>query len=184
MVAAIVWILTPSAPVRVTAIKQITRDGVFKGPLITDGSRLYFTQFRAHAELGQVSTAGGETLGVNTPFQNAFVSGINPDHSALLVGEYTGPAPSRFWSLPLPTGSLRRLSDTDGSEAQWSPDGRQLAYARGVDLYIADTDGAHSRKLQSFRDSRPRFVSRPMAAPALHTYTDRKKHLVVVGDEG
>ena len=150
VVAAIVWILTPSAPVRVTGIKQITRDGVFKGSLITDGSRLYFTQLRAHAELGQVSTAGGETLGVNTPFQNAFVCGINPDHSALLVGEYNGSAPSRFWSLPLPTGSLRRLSDTDGSEAQWSPDGRQLVYTRGVDMYLADGDGAHSRKLQSF----------------------------------
>lgn len=150
LVAAVVTILTPSAPVRVTAVKQITRDGFFKGPLITDGSRLYFTQLGEHVELGQVSVAGGETLGVSAPFQNTFVFGINPDHSALLVGEYNSSAPSRFWALPLPTGSLRRLSDTDGSEAQWSPDGRQLAYARGVDLYLADGDGGHSRKIKSF----------------------------------
>ncbi len=149
LIATIVWILTPSAPVRVTSVKQITRDAYFKGPLFTDGSRLYFTQMGAHAQLGQVSTAGGETLGVSTPFQNAFVCGINPDRSALLVGEYNGSAPSRFWALPLPTGSLRRLSDAEGSEAQWSPDGRQLAYARGVDLYLADGNGEHSQKLNS-----------------------------------
>jgi len=151
VLAATVWVLTPVAPVRVTGVKQITRDGFFKSQLVTDGSRIYFSQFSGgHLQLGQVSTAGGETLALSTPFQNTNVYDISPDHSSLLVAEYSGTAPSRFWALPLPIGSLRRLADSEGRAARWSPDGRQLVYTRGVDLYLADADGSHSRKLKSF----------------------------------
>ncbi len=150
LVAATVWVFTPSAPVRVKGVKQITRDGSFKSNLVTDGSRIYFTQFSTgHMKVGQVSTAGGETLALSTPFQNANVFDISADHSALLVAEFTGSAPSQFWALPLPTGSPRRLAESEGREAHWSPDGRQLVYTRGVDLYLADGDGSHSRKLKS-----------------------------------
>lgn len=149
LIAAMVWLFTPSATVRVTSVKQVTRDGFFKGPMVTDGSRLYFTETGTRLEVAQVSTAGGETIGFNSPFQNTNLYAINPDHSALLVGEYTGSALSRLWALPVPTGSSRRLSDAEGSEAQWSPDGRQLAFVRGVDLYLADSDGSHSRMIKS-----------------------------------
>jgi len=150
LVATTVWLLTPSAPVRVKGVKQITRDGFFKSNLVTDGSRIYFTQFSGgHLHLGQVSTAGGETLTLSAPFQNTNVYSISPDHSSLLVAEFNGSAPSQFWALPLPTGSLRRLAEANGREAHWSPDGRQLVYAGGVDLYLADADGSHSRKLKT-----------------------------------
>ena len=150
LVAAAVWLFTPGAPVRVKGVKQITRDGLFKSNLMTDGARIYFTQFSGgHVRLGQVSTAGGETLTVSAPFQNTNLYDISPDHSALLVAEFNGSAPSQFWALPLPTGSLRRLAESEGREAHWSPDGRQLIYTRGVDLYLADADGSHSRKLKS-----------------------------------
>jgi len=150
LVAATVWLLTPTAPIRVKGVKQITRDGLFKSNLVTDGSRIYFTQFSTgHIRVGQVSTAGGETLALNTPFQNTNVFDVISDHSALLVAEFTGTAPSQFWALPLPTGSLRRLAEASGREAHWSPDGRQLVYTRGMDLYLADADGSHSRILKS-----------------------------------
>jgi Tol biopolymer transport system component len=150
LVVATVWLLTPTAPVRVKAVKLITRDGLYKSNLVTDGSRIYFTQFSTgHIKVGQVSTAGGDTLALSTPFQNTNVFDIIPDHSALLVTEFAGSAPSQFWALPLPTGSLRRLAEASGREAHWSPDGRQLVYARGVDLYLADADGGHSRKVKS-----------------------------------
>ena len=111
ILSAIVWLLTPSAPIRVTGVKQITRDGLFKKMLVTDGSRIYFSQFAGeHLELGQVSTAGGQTLRFSTPFQNVNLYGISPDHSSLLVGEYNGTAASQFWSLPIPAGSPRRRS--------------------------------------------------------------------------
>ena len=150
LVAAIVWLLTPSAPVRVKGVKQITRDGFFKSNLVTDGSRIYFTQLSTERiKVAQVSTAGGETLALSTPFQNTNVFDINSDHSALLVAQSAGSAPSQFWALPLPTGSMRRLAESEGREGRWSPDGQQLVYTRGVELYLADADGSHSRKLKS-----------------------------------
>jgi Tol biopolymer transport system component len=118
--------------------------------LVTDGSRLYFAEFsEGHVGVGQVSTAGGETLVLNTSFQNTNVYSISPDHSALLVAEFAGSAPSQFWALPLPAGFLRRLGDAQGKDARWSPDGQTLVYSRGLDLYLADADGSHSRKLKS-----------------------------------
>ena len=150
VLAATVWLLTPVAPIRVTGVKQITRDGSYKAQLVTDGSRLYFTQFsHGHLQLGQVSTAGGETLRLSAPFQNTNVYDISPDHSSLLVAEFNGSAPSQFWALPLPTGPSRRLAESEGKEAHWSPDGRQLVYIRGVDLFVADSDGSHGQKLKS-----------------------------------
>jgi serine/threonine protein kinase len=165
LVAATVWLVTPAAPVRVKGVKQITRDGFFKSNLVTDGSRIYFTQFSPeHIRVAQVSTAGGETLDLSTPFQHTSVFDITSDHSALLVAQSTGSAPSQFWALPLPTGSMRRLAESEGREGRWSPDGRQLVYARGVELYLADTDGTHSRKLKAFREYRAKFASRQMAS--------------------
>ena len=150
ILAVTVWLLTPTAAVRVTNVKQLTHDGFFKSNLVTDGSRIYFAEFlNGHIGVGQVSTAGGETLAVNTPFQNTNVFAIRPDHSALLVSEFAGSAPSQFWALPLPAGSPRRLGDICGKDARWSPDGQTLVYGRGLDLYVADADGNHSRKLKT-----------------------------------
>ena len=97
LVAAIVWLLTPTAPIRVKGVKQITRDGLFKSNLVTDGSRIYFTQVsKGNIRVGQVSTAGGETLALNTPFQNTNLFDVSSDHSALLVAEFVGTTPSQF----------------------------------------------------------------------------------------
>lgn len=146
----VAWILTPTAAVQMTGVKQVTKDGFFKGQLVTDGSRIYFTQFAGnHVQVGQVSTAGGETVAFNTPFSNTNLYGISPDRSALLVRDYNGATASQFWALPIPAGPPRRLSEATGTEAVWSPDGRQLAFVRGVDIYVADADGGHSRKLKT-----------------------------------
>jgi serine/threonine protein kinase/WD40 repeat protein len=150
IVAAAVWLFPPSAPIQVKGVKQITKDGFYKNELVTDGSRLYFTEFSGgHMNLGQVSTAGGETLALSMPFQNTNVYGISPDHSALLVGDYVGSTPSQFWAAPIPAGSPRRLGEANGREAHWSPDGRQLVFVRGMDIFLADEDGSQSHKLRS-----------------------------------
>ena len=49
--------------------------------------------------------------------------------------------------LPLPTGSPRHLSDIVGHGAVWSPDGRQLAFSKGPDIFLANADGTNARKL-------------------------------------
>ncbi len=153
LIIAVGWLLLPSPTPKVVGLKQITRDGLFKGRLVTDGSRIYFPQFSAgHMVLGQVSASGGETFTIPVPFQNVNIFGISADRSTLLISEYKGTAPSPFWTLPLPAGSLRRLDDIDGSEASWSSDQRQLAFVKGLDLYLADPDGSHARKIFTFSD--------------------------------
>jgi len=150
MVAAVLRLATPLPP-KVLGSKPITRDGTYKGQLVTDGSRIYFARFESgNMKLGQVSTAGGETLTIDVPFRNANIFALNPDHSSLLVSDFSGSKPGTFWALPLPAGSPRRLDDLEGREALWSPDGRELAFTNGLDLYLADADGGHARKIKSF----------------------------------
>ena len=47
LIIAVGWLLLPSPTPKVVGLKQITRDGLFKGRLVTDGSRIYFPQFSA-----------------------------------------------------------------------------------------------------------------------------------------
>ena len=45
--------------------------------------------------------------------------------------------------------TLVELGDVTGHSAAWSRDGRQLVYANGTDLYLANHDGSAPRKLLS-----------------------------------
>jgi serine/threonine protein kinase/Tol biopolymer transport system component len=144
--------LMPQPVARVSAIKQITRDGNSKEQLVTDGARIYFSESSgAHAILAQVAASGGETFPIPVPLKNVNVWSVSADRSSLLISEATGGAPSKFWALPLPAGSPRPLDDIRGREAVWSRDGRQLAFVNGLDLYVADPDGNHARKIQGFQ---------------------------------
>jgi Tol biopolymer transport system component len=61
----------------------------------------------------------------------------------------TGSGINPFWALPLPAGSPRRLGDIAGNRASWSPDGKQIVFSRGADLYLANADGTASHRLVS-----------------------------------
>jgi serine/threonine protein kinase/Tol biopolymer transport system component len=150
VVAAVGWLLLPRPAPKVIGLKQITRDGLVKERLVTDGSRIYFPEsYEGHLVLAQVATSGGDTFKIPMPFQNISIYSLSADHSSLLISEFKGAAPSPFWALPLPAGSLRRLDDIDGHEAVWSPDHRKLAFSKGLDFYLADADGSHARKIRS-----------------------------------
>ncbi|MGA8428176.1 MAG: protein kinase [Candidatus Sulfotelmatobacter sp.] len=151
-VAAIIWFFIPASAPRVTGITQITHDGLPIGRMLTDGPRIYVTQFRPDGlVLAQVSTTGGESSVIPAPLKTMSIADISPDRSQLLVntGEGTGSRVAPFWILPLPTGSLRRLGDIAGSGASWSPDGRQLVFIKGADLYLANADGTGAHLLVS-----------------------------------
>jgi Tol biopolymer transport system component len=51
--------------------------------------------------------------------------------------------------LPLPGGTPRRLGEIEGREATWSPDGMQLAFAKGSEIYLARSDGSEPHALLS-----------------------------------
>ena len=142
-------------PPKVTDSTQITRDGFPKcstiyprSSLVTDGSRLYFSE-RAREQwiLAQVSNTGGETVAIPVSFPNVFVSELSPNQSELLVGsgnEYV--SEKQLWALPVLGGVPRRLGELVGLAGTWSLDGRQIVYANGPTLYLANGDGTKSHE--------------------------------------
>jgi len=145
----IAYRLVPSPQPMVLGFTQITHDGLSKGGIVSDGQRLYFTELLGeHFGLSQVSVAGGETSELPTPFRNVGMYDVAPNGSALLIGVFRGTDKgAELWSLPLPSGAPRRLGDYIVDCAAWSPDGGQLFFAMGRDIYVAKSDGTDGRKL-------------------------------------
>jgi Tol biopolymer transport system component/DNA-binding winged helix-turn-helix (wHTH) protein len=148
------FVLRSSLPPNVTASTQITRDGLpkvsFRGSLVTDGSRLYFSE-RASGQWGiaQVSVTGGETVAIHAPpLARAVVTDLSPNRSELLVLSNMGSdLESRLWVLPVLSDVPRRVGDVMSHDATWSLDGQQIVYANGSALYLAKSDGTESRML-------------------------------------
>ncbi|MGC2770420.1 MAG: serine/threonine-protein kinase, partial [Candidatus Sulfotelmatobacter sp.] len=82
LVAAGLLLRSPAAPPVVTSALQITNDGTSKRSLVTDGTRLYFSEhLNGHSVLMQVSTAGGETAPVPISLASADVYDFYPSRS-------------------------------------------------------------------------------------------------------
>ena len=146
-------LLTP----RISKIAQITNNDAPKGPgqtLVSDGARLYFNDTTApHLLLEQVSSNGGETGIVATPFGDTPLFDISPDGSDLLVGSEDVPAAEMpteevpLWLLPLPVGPPRRFGAVLAHDGTFSPDGKQVVYAKASDLYSVSKDGTNPHRL-------------------------------------
>ncbi|HUL16420.1 MAG TPA: protein kinase [Terriglobales bacterium] len=150
------WLLltrfgSPGEP-RVLATTELTRAGVGKkDSLVSDGSRLYFTE-AGNSKLGifQISVAGGDVSEIPFPFPVVRVHAISPDRTSLLATGFTEKSMElKLWSLPLPAGSPRGLGDTGAREGDWSQDGSKLVYVNGKDIFLANADGSGARKLLS-----------------------------------
>jgi len=143
------WLMRPLPAPRILGSTQLTHDGQLKGKLVSDGTRLYFSQFVAgHWILAQVSVGGGEPVAIPTPFENTLIRDISPDRTELLLGSFGGiETEGPLWTLPTLGGSPRRLGNILCHDAAWAPDGKTIAYAHSQELYLAGSDGAQSRKL-------------------------------------
>jgi len=149
LAAVVAYGLIPSQPPRVLGFNQITHDGLLKIDLFSDGERLYFVELQGdHFVVNQVSAAGGDTSAVPTPFENTNINGIAPNGSALVVTSFKGTgAGVETWSLPLPSGPPRLLNDLQSGSVAWSPDGNQVVYSQGQEIYAAKSDFSEPRKL-------------------------------------
>jgi eukaryotic-like serine/threonine-protein kinase len=141
------YLRSPVPPPTIVGSKQLTSDGIFKVGLVTDGSRLYFTEFSGdHFIVSHVSVAGGESAAIPTPFANPFMLDVSPDGSqVLLLDTHFGDSEDPFWIQPLPAGSPQPL-EIKGHDATWLPDGT-LMFAQGSDLFHAEHDGKNGRRL-------------------------------------
>ena len=159
VLAMLIRFFLPVAPPRVISSTQLTTGGSQKGVVVTDGSRIYFSEHsNGHLILSQVSITGGETLEIPTPFRNVALAAISADHSQLLVGDVESPLfDATAWALPLPSGSPRRLGDIKANFASWSPDMKQLVFTHESSIYLASADGTGTRLLVSV-NGRPQMA--------------------------
>jgi serine/threonine protein kinase/dipeptidyl aminopeptidase/acylaminoacyl peptidase len=140
----------PAAP-RVLRTVQLTNTNRPKSDVVTDGSRLYFIE--GQSALSQTSVTGGDTFPVpnsleDTGFSNVF--DISSDGSALLMNTARGTAlEGPLWSVPVLGGSPRRLGNLEGHAGAWSPDGKQIAFCKANDIFLAKSDGGEPRQLLS-----------------------------------
>ncbi len=172
----VVWMSQPAAP-RLES-RRLTNDALSKrGPVLSDGSRIYFRTSRAmgHAPLNmvQIPASGGAPtfLTITPPPGDGYrVLDLTPDGQDLLISlpassftdfelrddvryDDTGP----LWSLRVPDGSSRRVGNIFATDARYSPDGKQIAIAAGGirapgSLWVASTDGSNARRLLESKD--------------------------------
>ena len=150
LVAIILFLRTPESPPVVTSSLQITNDGASKRSLVTDGTRLYFSEnLSGHSVLRQVSTSGGETAPVPISLASADIYDFYPGRSELLVKGVAEGSETEWpvWMLPLPAGSLRQVGNILAHAATWAPDGQHIVYGRESSLYLCNADGSDSREL-------------------------------------
>jgi eukaryotic-like serine/threonine-protein kinase len=154
LVGTAFWLTRPLPQPRVSNYVQLTNDSRGKfPPLLTDGTRLYFTEpSGAGWALMQLPVTGGTPVEIPTPFPNTQIADISPDGSEVLITNLlTSTLPqqeSQLWRFPTTGGTPRRVGDvTVSGGASWSPDGKKIAYTHGRDLFVVSPDGADSQKI-------------------------------------
>jgi eukaryotic-like serine/threonine-protein kinase len=138
-----------SAPAVISSV-QITNDGTSKRSLVTDGSRLYFSEYvGGHSVLRQVSTSGGETASLPTSLASADIYDFFPGRSELLVKGVAEGSDTEWpvWVLPVPAGTARPLGNILAHAATWTHDGQHIVYARKSSLYVCNVEGEDSQHL-------------------------------------
>lgn len=144
---------------------QLTHDGRWKFLVGTDGARIYMRMgILFLPQIAQMSTVGGEPKEVSVPdLKSATLLSVKPDGSELLfITANTGDPPTLF-SLPALGGYPRPIGNLHARVANWSPDGKRLAYAWHGDLWVANADGTDARMLASLGDSV--FIWTPVWSP-------------------
>jgi Tol biopolymer transport system component len=160
--------LWPGHPAPAVEFVQLTNDSFVKNadgwpppvldnPLLSDGTRLYFT---ANFGTGttpvtgaQVSVKGGEVAPIPLALSSRgiTVQGISPDGTELLVETYNGvEVETPQWIVPATGGSPRRVDDLIAHDVAWSPDKQLIAFAQGDGLFLLDSNNG-KRKIFTAR---------------------------------
>src|SRR5262249_29999856 len=177
-------ILVPSADVKPLSFVQLTSDGQAKsGPLVTDGSRIYFNETLPgpRTSLVQVSTKGGETIPVSVSLKRARPIDVSPDGTELLLA-----SEGSLWIWPVAGGSPRLLpGSVEGSaeDASWCGAGDDIVYANGLDIdlgkkspsvFASQSDTMLVRKLVTVAKSPGGFKCSPDGRVLRFTLGDRQ----------
>ena len=140
----------PRTP-RVLRFSSLTNDGQVKdGPLVTDGSRIYFNEVvpGPRAIVVQVSVKGGDVAPLPVPLRQPHVLDISRDGTELLITNSEGDAHFSLWLQPLVGGSPRRIGNIFADDAQFASDGN-IIYSLASDVSLTSRDGSFTRRLLS-----------------------------------
>jgi Tol biopolymer transport system component/DNA-binding winged helix-turn-helix (wHTH) protein len=145
------FIVYPVPRPSVQRMNRITNDGRIDewGGIVSDGTRIFFLEREAgHWNLMQTSVEGGNAEKLAAPFENTRIFAVSPDHSQLLIGQFARRDEEMpLWLWPVQGGEPRRLGKATGHDPAWSPDGMQIVFVQGQDLYSVRRDGTQLRKL-------------------------------------
>jgi DNA-binding winged helix-turn-helix (wHTH) protein len=163
-------------PERMLSFVQLTSDGQTKvGPLLTDGSRIYFSEVLPSGWiLSQVSARGGQTISIPTSLSDPRPVDISPDRTELLVLSVKGAMAKELrgmelWVVPVAGGSARPVGNVLARDAAWGADGETILYADGHEIRLVNKDGSNRRTFLSVsRLSRVLSVVPRQGAAALY----------------
>jgi Tol biopolymer transport system component/DNA-binding winged helix-turn-helix (wHTH) protein len=158
LIAAITISLLPSRQPRELQARRLTHDNSPKfNPVLSDGARLYFRAgTRTDWRILQVPLSGGEPvrLPVVLPTASLSLLDITPDGQELLLTASETPAldSDPLWAMRIADGSSRRVGALSALEANYSPDGKRIAFTKGGgkvpgSLAVASSDGSNARRL-------------------------------------
>jgi Tol biopolymer transport system component/DNA-binding winged helix-turn-helix (wHTH) protein len=149
------------APARVETparISQITYDGRINPQGIhssesfpatfADGGRLFTSALKdSHVVLAQVSLATGEMQQLPLPSEvtGPEIDDLSPDGSKLLVRSQSPvgleQSEEPLWIVPTNGGSASRVASILTHAAAWMPDGKNILYATGRNLFVIPVEG-------------------------------------------
>jgi len=158
----------PAEHIGVARYTLLTHDGFAKldGSLLSDGVRVYFQEIAPSGyTLGNVSANGGDTGQIPLPKGFDFIYDLLPRTSEVLVGQGPEGKAHQFWAVSLIDGGRRRVSSLYVTDAKWSPDGSQIAFALRQELQVAKADGSQNRRIAAMFG----IVSAPRWSPDQRT---------------
>jgi eukaryotic-like serine/threonine-protein kinase len=156
---------TPSRTSGTLNSAQITFSSDLKdGPLVTDGSRLYFQSQGIPVEM---SVKGGPIALLRASASGMQMLDISPDASEMLalkpdLNDEIGQG--SIWTVPVLGGYPRRLGNLIAQDAHWSPDGRSIVYSHTNSIYVSEGEGANLRKIWDA----PAYTAAPYFSPDSH----------------
>ena len=176
---------TPGVP-KVVRFTKLTNDGQAKfGPMVTDGSRIYFNELLPGPRnlVAQVSVKGGEAGSLSVPLTLPVVLDLSRDNTELLIANSVtanevgieliaansvmanavGIEPTALWVQPVAGGSPRRVGTALVTDARFGPSGTSIIYGDGHDISLMSEDGAFSQKLLSVDGNTVGFRNTPFA---------------------
>jgi DNA-binding winged helix-turn-helix (wHTH) protein/Tol biopolymer transport system component len=144
------FLLAPSRNTGPLDARQITFSSEHKkGPLFTDGPRLYFI---SNGQPSETTVGGGLIVPMRSMTRGLNLLDISTDASQMLsvsLDPNDNLGRGTLWSANMIGGTAHKISDHLAQAARWSRDGKSIVFADLGNLYQCDTDGGNRRQLWS-----------------------------------